>query len=200
TTGAFTGTLTGHAGLSAAALGLTVFGRTTVLVRTEGDVFEALKDMPTMVDCATMGYLLPPIRYPDGHSYLKLGVGTPYDPRCDTLASLQACFKGPGAASDRDAFTARLKTLFPVLAGCEHWHTDTCAVTKTASGLPIIDFAGDDRVAVAVGGNGKGAKGSDEWGRIAADLVAGRAWSSPVAREKLAFPGARATAPAVAAQ
>ncbi|MEM6305056.1 MAG: FAD-dependent oxidoreductase, partial [Pseudomonadota bacterium] len=47
TTGAFTGTLTGHAGLSAAALGLTVFGRTTVLVRTEGDVFEALKDMPT---------------------------------------------------------------------------------------------------------------------------------------------------------
>ncbi|MEM9140567.1 MAG: hypothetical protein AAGB15_12135, partial [Pseudomonadota bacterium] len=85
------------------------------------------------------------------------------------------------------AFTDRLKALFPILGDCQHWHTDTCAVTRTQSGLPIVDFVDDGRIAVAVGGCGKGAKGADEWGRIAADLVRGEAWTSEIPREKLAF-------------
>ena len=182
-----TGAFTAACGLSPVDLGLTVFGRTTVLVRTEGEVAQTLKDMPTMIDTATGAYILPPIRYPDGHHYLKIGIGKETDPRFTSLAALQDWFKSDGAEDDRQQFTTRLKQLIPALGTCDHWHTDTCAATQTASGLPIIDFVKDDRIAVAVGGNGKGAKGADEWGRIAAGLVSGRPWSSDIAADKLAL-------------
>ncbi|MEX0277416.1 MAG: NAD(P)/FAD-dependent oxidoreductase [Ruegeria sp.] len=183
-----TGAFTAACGLSPKDLGLTVFGRTTVLVRIEGEASQTLSDMPTMIDTKIGAYILPPIRYPDGHSYLKIGVGRPTDPRFTSLNELQSWFKGDGADVDRQEFTARLKELFPVLNHCHEWLTDTCAVTQTRSDLPIIDFAQDDRIAVAVGGCGKGAKGSDEWGRIAADLISGNPWSTKVSREKLALP------------
>ena len=183
-----TGAFTAACGLSPVDLGLTVYGRTVVLVRIEGDATDALRNMPTMIDAEIGAYILPPIRYPDGHSYLKIGVGTEADPIFTELSDLQGWFKGEGSQTDRAQFTTRLKSLFPVLTECSHWHTDTCAVTRTASGLPIIDFVQDDRIAVAVGGCGKGAKGADEWGRIAADLVLGAPWNSEVAREKLRLP------------
>ncbi|MEO1681492.1 MAG: FAD-dependent oxidoreductase [Pseudomonadota bacterium] len=183
TTGAFTQTC----GLSPVELGITVYGRTTVLVRIEGEAEPALADMPTMIDTAIGAYILPPIRYPDGHLYLKLGVGEVTDPRFTDLDGLQGWFQSDGSRGDRERFTQRLKTLFPVLEQCHGWHTDTCAVTFTQSGLPIIDHVMGDKVAVAVGGCGKGAKGSDEWGRIAAGLIRNAPWSSPVSREQLAL-------------
>jgi len=181
------GAFTDLCGLSPVDLGLTVYGRTTVLVRINAEAMDALELMPTMIDAAIGAYILPPIRYPDGHLYLKIGVGTPMDATFTTLDGLQTWFKGDGSPKDRAQFTAHIKGLIPVLETCDAWHTDTCAVTRTRSGLPIIDYVLDKRIAVAVGGNGKGAKGSDEWGRIAADLIAGRPWSSEVLRDKLAL-------------
>ncbi|MEM6986540.1 MAG: FAD-binding oxidoreductase [Pseudomonadota bacterium] len=181
------GAFTTCCGLSPEELDLTVYGRTIVLVRIEGEAADVLRSMPTMIDTAIGAYLLPPIVYLDGHAYLKIGVGTEDDPRFTSLGALQSWFKSAGSEGDRDKFTAHLKSRFPVLNHCAHWHTDTCAVTRTASGLPIIDFVQPGKIAVAVGGCGKGAKGSDEWGRIAADVVRESPWSSEVAREKLAF-------------
>ncbi|MCH2164428.1 MAG: FAD-dependent oxidoreductase [Marinovum sp.] len=180
------GAFTAACGLSPVDLGLTVYGRTTVLPRIAGDAATALATMPTMIDTLIGAYILPPIRYPDGHCYLKLGVGTVSDPKFFELDGLRAWFQSPGSEDNRTEFTTRMKELFPVLRGCTHWHTDTCAVTQTRSGLPILDFVHDNRVAVAVGGCGKGAKGADEWGRIAAGLLRGADWSSDVAQEKLA--------------
>jgi len=181
------GAFTAACGLSPADLGLTVYGRTIVLVRIEDAAAEALQAMPTMIDTSIGAYILPPIRYPDGHSYLKIGVGTSADPTFTAVADLQGWFKGTGSDDQRNVFTTCLKTRFPVLKSCQDWHTDTCAVTQTASGLPIIDFVHDTRIAVAVGGCGKGAKGADEWGRIAAGVVQQAPWSSDVSREKLAL-------------
>lgn len=183
-----TGAFTSVCGLGFGELGLTVFGRTTVLVQIEGAASEILRDMPTMIDTRIGAYILPPIRYPDGHHHLKIGVGRDTDPRFTSLEGLQEWFRGEGSAADRQEFTAHLKALFPSLNDCPTWRTDTCAVTQTPSGLPVIDFVDTDRIAVAVGGCGKGAKGADEWGRIAADLIAGRPWSSDVQRDKLARP------------
>ena len=174
-------------GLSPVDLKLTVFGRTTVLVRIEGVAARALKGMPTMIDATIGAYILPPIRYPDGQRYLKIGVGTEQDPQFNSLSDLQAWFKSSGSKADRAQFQTRLKQLIPVLAECSEWHTDTCAVTRTLSGLPIIDFVDGHKIAVAVGGCGKGAKGSDEWGRIAARLVRGAPWDSAVSQAKLAL-------------
>lgn len=182
------GAFTQACGLSPVDLGLVVFGRTIVLVKVEGDAAHALSNMPTMIDTSTGAYILPPIRYPDGHVYLKLGVGEVTDPRFADLEGLCSWFQSNGSPEDRNRFTARLKALFPVLEMCTNWHTDTCAVTHTRSGLPIIDHVMDDKIAVAVGGCGKGAKGSDEWGRIAAGLICGSSWHSAVDLKKLALP------------
>lgn len=180
-----TGAFTEPCGLSPVHLGLSVFGRTTVLVRIEGEAANALKHMPTMIDGAIGAYILPPIVYPDGHSYLKIGVGTEMDPQFTTLGDLRNWFKSTGSGQDREHFSAHLVQLIPVLRSCPVWLTDTCAVTRTASGLPIIDFVADNKIAVAVGGCGKGAKGSDEWGRLAADVVSELPWRSAVQRTKL---------------
>ncbi len=181
------GAFTSACGLSPVDLGLKVFGRTVVLVRIEESVAEEIAGMPTMIDCATGAYILPPIPYPDGHIYLKIGIGTDADKRFSSLSSLQNWFKGTGSGDNRREFTAFLGRLIPALKRCSYWHTDTCAVTQTASGLPIIDFVHDDRIAVAVGGCGKGAKGADEWGRIAADVILEKPWASEVARRKLSL-------------
>tara|TARA_B100001559_G_C15890393_1_gene344909 strand:- start:273 stop:392 length:120 start_codon:yes stop_codon:yes gene_type:complete len=37
--------------------------------------------------------------------------------------------------------------------------------------LPIIEYVDEEKIVVTVGGNGKGAKGADEWGKIAASLI-----------------------------
>ncbi|MEM9320264.1 MAG: FAD-binding oxidoreductase [Pseudomonadota bacterium] len=181
------GAFTAACGLSPMELGLTVFGRTIVLVRIPEEMAGAFETMPTMIDTSLGAYILPPIRYPDGQSYLKLGVGDVTDPQLTDLPGLQDWFLSEGSAKDRIQFTKRMKELFPALERCHDWHTDTCAVAFTKSGLPIIDFVVGEKIAVAVGGCGKGAKGSDEWGRIAADLVSGTAWSTEIQREKLAL-------------
>lgn len=181
-----TGGFTSACGLSPTDLGLTVFGRTVVLVKIEGDVAAELSGMPTLIHGATGAYILPPIRYPDGHRYLKIGIGTDSDVRLTSLRDLQSWYRSAGSEANRRDFTRFITDLIPVLHHCTDWHTATCVVTRTGSGLPVIDFVGDSgKVAVAVGGNGKGAKGADEWGRIAAGLVREDPWDSAVQRRDL---------------
>ncbi len=50
--------------------------------------------MPTMIDSNIGAYILPPITYPDRHSYLKIGIGTEADPQFADLDNLQNWFKG----------------------------------------------------------------------------------------------------------
>jgi sarcosine oxidase len=184
------GGFTSACGLSPTDLGLTVFGRTVVLARIEGDVADELAGMPTLIHGSSGAYILPPIRYPDGHAYLKIGIGTDADVRLSSLADLQAWFTGDGSERNRREFTSFITDLIPPLERCTDWHTATCVVTQTRSGLPVIDTVGDSgRVVVAVGGNGKGAKGADEWGRIAAGLVVDGRWDAEVPRREVALLG-----------
>ena len=103
----------------------------------------------------------PPIPYPDGYAYLKIGIGTEADKRLISLLDLQDWFKSTDSADNQFEFTALLKNQISPLTSCAQWHSDTRAVTKTASGFPVIDFVHDDRIVVAVGGCGKGGNGSD---------------------------------------
>lgn len=182
-----TGAFTQAWGLTQKNLNLKVYGRTVVLARIEDALLGEFEGMPTMIHCESDAYILPPIRYPDGHHYLKLGNGSDQDERLSSREKLDRWFKSSGSENDRRDFTHLMKSIFPALQACEHWHTDTCATTYTASRLPIIDFIDNDRILVAVGGCGKGAKGSDEWGRIAATAILGEPWDHPIEREKLRF-------------
>ncbi|WP_051243608.1 NAD(P)/FAD-dependent oxidoreductase [Thalassobaculum salexigens] len=182
------GAFTGAWGLSPVDLKLRVFGRTVTLARIEGDLIEELAAMPTMGHAESGAYILPPIRYPDGHLYLKIGIGSTDDADLRNRDDFARWFKSSGSADNRRDFQDVLTTLIPGLAHASHWHTDTCAVAWTATGYPHIDWVEDGRVAVAVGGNGKGAKSADDWGWLAARLVAGEDWDHPVSRDKLRLP------------
>lgn len=182
------GAFTDACGLSPVDLRLRVFGRTVLLARIEGDLADDLATMPTMGHAESGAYILPPIRYPDGHTYLKIGIGSTDDAGLRSREDFTRWYRSAGSEANHRDFQAFLTDLIPCLARCTHWHTDTCAVAWTATGYPYIDWVEDGRIAVAVGGNGKGAKSADDWGRIAARMVAGEAWDHPVAREVLQLP------------
>lgn len=170
-------------GLVPKPLDLKVFARTVVLIRVEGAVLDDLKDMPSLVGAGA--YLLPPIRYPDGHTYVKIGVGTNEDARLETAEDLDRWFKSSGSTENRAEFLEIITSLIPSLAGIDAIRTDTCVTSYSPHGLPMIDWVEDGRIAVAVAGNGKGAKSSDDWGYAGALLVSGRDWDHPIARDRL---------------
>ncbi|MGI9404818.1 MAG: NAD(P)/FAD-dependent oxidoreductase [Hyphomicrobiaceae bacterium] len=183
-----TGAFTKAWGLVPKNVNLRVYGRTIVLARIDETMRASFKGMPTMIVCETDAYILPPIRYPDGHHYLKMGCGSDKDAVLDTSGKLDTWFKGSGSEGDKRKLMSYMTSMFPVLNDCETWRTDTCAVTYTPSVLPTIDFVDEGKIVMAVGGCGKGAKGSDEWGRIAARTVLGLPWEHSFDRKNLMLP------------
>lgn len=166
-------------------LATTVYARTVLLVRITEAAAVALHAMPTIIDGYAGSYILPPIRYPDGHLYVKIGIGTEADAQLATVDDLTDWFKSSGSERNRLELTDVFEGLIPVLKECPDRHTDTCMTTYSTSGLPYIDYVAGDRLAVAICGNGKGAKGSDDWGYAAARLLEGGDWDHPVPRFKL---------------
>jgi len=182
------GAFTDACGLLPMHLDLKVFGRTVVLARIESEMMSELEGMPTMGHAESGAYILPPIVYPDGNRYLKIGIGTPRDARLSTRQDLARWFKSAGSEENFRDFRAFIIALIPALEGCRDWHTDTCAVAQTPTGLPYIDFVLDNRIAVATGGNGKGAKSADDWGWLAARLMTDGDWDHPVERHRVRVP------------
>jgi sarcosine oxidase len=159
-------------------LNIVVKARTIVKVEISAALQERLRAMPSLIVDGTAPlsdpYILPPIRYPDGRWYIKLGTGE-LGRQLVTLDELGAWFRGPGADEDRELLTQTIMALIPDLEGAAI-HTDTCVVTATATGYPYVDVLDDQRLYVAIGGNGKAAKSSDEIGRLAAGLALTGAW------------------------
>ena len=157
---------------------IVVKGRTIVLAEVAPSALERLRAMPSLIVDGTAPlndpYILPPIQYPNGRWYVKLGTGQ-LGRQLQTLDELGAWFRSSGAALDREQLTETLVALIPDLAGAQI-HTDTCVVTATATGYPYVDEVVPGRLYVAVGGNGKAAKSSDEIGRLGAMLALHGDW------------------------
>jgi sarcosine oxidase len=183
-----TGAFTDACGLLPTHLDLKVLGRTVALARIDAALMSEFQGMPTMGHAESGAYILPPIVYPDGNHYLKIGIGTPKDERLSTRQDLARWFKSAGSEDDFRDFRAFITALIPALEGCQNWHTDSCAVTQTPTGLPYIDYVVDNRIAVATGGNGKGAKSADDWGWLAARLMTDGDWDHPVERDQVRLP------------
>ncbi|CAM3828816.1 hypothetical protein [Nocardiopsis rhodophaea] len=59
-----------------------------------------------------------------------------------------------------------------------------CIIEKTPSKYPYIGHIdADESFSVVIGGNGHGARGSDEIGRLASTVMLDQAWNSPLPRE-----------------
>lgn len=179
------GAFSNVSGLLPIQLDFKVFARTVVLGRVDANLMTELRDMPTIGQAENGAYILPPILYPDGNHYVKIGIGTPRDEQLLTRHDLVRWFKGVGSENNFREFRAFLTALIPATEQCQHWHTDSCAVAQTPTGLPYIDYVLEQRIALAAGGNGKGAKSADDWGWLAARLMTDNDWDHPVRREEL---------------
>lgn len=127
-------------------------------------------------------YVLPPVRYPDGRTYIKFGANTTAD----------RWFPGPAAVRDwydhgdgSGLLPALRDVLADLLLGVRvvGWHTRRCADAYTAHGRPYIDVLEPGRVTVALGGNGRGAQAADAVGQLTARLVLTGQWEAPLPRD-----------------
>lgn len=160
-------------------LDLAVYARTIVLMELDAADVDRLRTMPSMIykprDPKERCYILPPIRYPDGKFYLKIG-GDPSDPTLHSLEALQEWFRGTGwqeaAQHLTDKLHAIVRDLRPVSV-----HTESCVTTDTATGYVYAERLDGGRLGVLVGGNGSAAKSADEIGRIGALMMQQETWA-----------------------
>lgn len=114
-------------------------------------------------------YLLPPVLYPDGKFYLKIG-GDPSDIVLDTETDIRAWFRRGENPAAADHLLAVLRQVIPGINPVSV-HAAPCVTAFTRHGYPYIGFVGEGRIAALTGGNGAAAKSSDEIGRLGAILL-----------------------------
>lgn len=129
-------------------------------------------------------YSLPPIAYPDGKTYLKIGGtlrDTKYVHRADEIRNW---FQTDGNPVEINALREVLLAMLPELA-VTSFQAKPCVVTYTAHDHPYIAPV-DEAIYLATGGCGAAAKSSNELGRIAALLVEKGEWSYDLPAEMFA--------------
>lgn len=148
------------------SLGFTVYGRTVAMFRLGAAEAHRLAGMPSMRCLGPKGenpYILPPIAYPDGHTWLKLG-GDPVDLPLGSEADIKDWFRSGGSISVADGLEKQILGRIPGL-DFEERRVVPCMTTFGKTGLPCIGPL-SERVTVAFGCYGKSAKCSDELGRL----------------------------------
>jgi sarcosine oxidase len=151
----------------------------TLLARLDADELAVLHGMPAVIykprDPTEQAYILPPIRYPDGNWYLKIGSPHPVA-RLTDLDELSQWFRRPIPRFVQAHAETLLRTIMPGL-DFHDLHAEPCCTTHTPSGFPYIDFADDQRIVWLVGCNSYAGKSADELGRLAARLVLDGCWT-----------------------
>lgn len=118
-------------------------------------------------------YLLPPLRYPDGSWYLKLGANTLHD-QAVLQGSIDEWYADGDSSVAEPDLVAAFCTILPQIE-VEAFHTERCVITYTAHGKPYLDQVADG-LYVAIGGNGHGASWADGAGQLVARLVTEDGW------------------------
>ncbi len=114
-------------------------------------------------------YWVPPVRYPDGGSFLKIGGNSLPMITASDDDDIGRWFSGGGSAEEADALLALAHDLLPErrlrLAAYK-----PCVVSYVPEEQPIIERV-HKHVVLALAGNGSGVNIGDEAGRRAAELV-----------------------------
>ncbi len=161
--------------LTGADLGLIPTPRTILLAKVNEAEAERLKNMPSIVFYEGLGnphisgvYILPPIRYPDGNIYVKLGGRLHHIDIPQSAEALQAWFHTDGSQLEAQELERELFNIVENLQA-ESLHVRTCVITNQRAGhLPVIQEIVSGQIIVAAAGCGSAAKSSNEIGRLAA--------------------------------
>lgn len=162
-------------GLLPQPIKLTTLARTITFFEIDSQEAGQLGDMPTLVYVSQDGsrdiYALPPVTYADGKCWLKVG-GGPVDAVLESVDDIKNWFKGEGDKVEADALADMLLEVMPELK-FQSTTTGSCVTSFTPGGKPLI-YPQSDRVIALAGGNGAGAKCSDELGRLGAMAALGK--------------------------
>lgn len=160
-------------------------GITALFFRVDGRAAGALDGMPAVMWRGTEvhddHYMLPPVRYPDGVVWFKIGGHHDSGP-LRSPEEIDHWHRSDGAVHEAAELADWVAERIPVLDGREA-HRVGCVITETPSGVPIIDEVAPG-VVVATGCAGASAKSSDEIGRLAAIRCAHGRWDSPLDESK----------------
>ncbi len=173
-------------------LELRVKSETVCYAKVSEDEAKRLQAMPSLILDTAISYLndfylLPPILYPDGHYYVKLGANTAADSTLTTSRDMADWMRKGKSNMFIDNFKDVLKQLIPDLSA-ESFHTGRCLVSYTKHGKPYIDTVLPKQLYVATGGNGASAKSSDAIGHLAANLVEKNTWQDSLEPTLFALP------------
>ncbi len=157
--------------------------RPEVVILGEVDEAEAqrLAEMPSaihLLDHPELDdvYLNPPIRYPDGRWYVKMGGSHAGVGVLEGDAAKRSWMAGDDAGRLLPTLQAVLTERLPDVA-FRSFSVRPCLITDTESHLPYVGRLDDGGSAwVAAGGNGHSAKSSDAIGTLAAQTVLAGGW------------------------
>lgn len=154
----------------------TAYARTVAFFEVDEAEAARLREMPSVVylppDLVTDPYILPPVRYPDGKTYIKIG-GDPVDHELHGVAQMKDWFRSDGDAGVGRFLEGLLTDLMPNLS-YRAVTTGSCVTCFTPHGNPLI-YRQTDRLVALTAGNGAGAKCADELGRLGALVTMGGA-------------------------
>lgn len=139
-----------------------------------------LKAMPSLIYDQALAYLddfylLPPILYPDGKIYVKLGANTAADSTLVSSRDMADWMRKGKSDIFIDNFKQALNMLLPDIT-VEAYHTGRCLVSYSKHGKPYLAEIMPRQVYVATAGNGASAKSSDAIGHLAAQLTVRGQW------------------------
>lgn len=153
-----------------------VYARTIAFFELDGAEAARLAGMPSVVylppDLRADPYILPPVRYPDGKTYIKIG-GDAVDRKLESAAEMIDWFRSGGDPVAGAAMAEILTGLMPGLA-FRSISFDSCATSFSPNGNPFI-YPQSDQIIALTAGNGAGAKSADELGRLGALVATGEA-------------------------
>jgi glycine/D-amino acid oxidase-like deaminating enzyme len=115
-------------------------------------------------------YLIPPVKYPDGNYYLKIGANSPDDLYFDNLAQIQEWFRNGKSEKYAPALCKAIKKLLPSL-NIENMLTKKCVISRTATGRPYIGETSIKNLYLAGGCNGYSAMCSEAIGGVVASFI-----------------------------
>ena len=160
-------------------LELTVKTETTLLAKLDVGEANRLVKMPSFIfnlehPELDSFYMLPPIRYPDGNVYLKLGANTRSDRYLENIEEMRTWMQVGESDVSAKALKEVMQLVVPNLQA-QSYETKRCLVSYTPQGYPFIDEL-EPKLFVALGGNGSSAKSFDALGSLAARLVQTGRW------------------------
>lgn len=165
-------------------------------VEVDANEVERLKTMPSIISSfddpmVKSLYMLPPVEYPDGKIYIKLGSSGDEDELAPAVqqfvdvnkndAELIEWFHTDGHLDIIEILKTAVHRMIRDLKAVSY-DSVPCLLTYSEHGNPYVDKISEG-IYVATAGNGSGAKSSDEIGRLGAMLCATDTWDSELNQE-----------------